>query len=145
MLLILNVAISLVSLVVTFLVFWVSGVMVILTLNHTNLWIDINIKMALMNRVIRTYSVSFSRPSQIIPEKVIGFDLGTYEKFYTRSLYAASMGSSANPVARQDRYLTWERNRNFNVLPTFGVTIGNIGTLQRLAECPDMPEFSLNS
>ena len=91
------------------------------------------------------YISYISRPPYLIPEKVIGFDLGTQETSYTERdacLYAASVGASKDPMNRADLNFTWEASKKFKVLPTFGVTIGSGGTIEKLAKCPGMPEFN---
>ena len=103
--------------------------------------------MALSSATRRLFAAAIEKPAQLIPEKVIGYDLGTYESKYTRKdaqLYAAAVGASADPMNLEDLDYTWEMSSNFKVLPTFGVTIGDLMTpVQKLTECEGMPDFNL--
>ena len=85
--------------------------------------------MALSAATRRLFAAAFEKPALLIPEKVIGYDLGTYETSYNRKdaqLYAAAVGASADPMNKDDLDFTWEMSSDFKVLPTFGVTIGDL-------------------
>ena len=85
--------------------------------------------MALSSATRRLFAAAIEKPAQLIPEKVIGYDLGTYESKYTRKdaqLYAAAVGASADPMNREDLDYTWEMSSNFKVLPTFGASMGDL-------------------
>lgn len=93
------------------------------------------------------FAEAVQRPAQIIPDKVVGYDLGTYESSYIKKdtqLYAAAVGASADPMNKADLDFTWENSKKFKVLPTFGLTIGDLMTpVKKLTECDGMPQFNL--
>jgi acyl dehydratase len=86
-----------------------------------------------------------SKPSQVIPEQVIGYEVGTHQASYTQNdvmLYAAAIGASTDPMDREDLNFTFELAEEFKVLPTFGVVMASTASLSGLSRCPGMPEFN---
>lgn len=87
-----------------------------------------------------------SKPPQVVPEKVIGYELGTVEVEYTKNdalLYAATIGASSDPMNLEDLDFTYELSENFKIMPTFGVVLGNFnGIFEAITNCPGMPDFN---
>ena len=87
-----------------------------------------------------------AKPEQVIPEKVIGYELGSTSTQYKATdaiLYAATIGASADPMNVEDLDFTYELSENFKVMPTFGVVLANfMEFFDALQACPGLPEYN---
>ena len=63
-----------------------------------------------------------SKPSQVIPEKCIGYEMKPNKSLITSRdaiLYALGIGYSIDPLNENDLKYTYELNEDFKICPTF--------------------------
>lgn len=86
------------------------------------------------------------KPAKVIADKVRGYKLKDTTHSYGEIqtiLYALGIGSSKDPMNLKELDFTYERAENFKVMPTFGVTIGNMDDVfEGLMSCPGLPELN---
>ncbi|OMJ68864.1 hypothetical protein SteCoe_33556 [Stentor coeruleus] len=86
------------------------------------------------------------KPAKVIADKVRGFKLKDTIHSYGETqtiLYALGIGTSKDPMNLKELDFTYERSKNFKIMPTFGVTIDKMSNaLEGLASCPGLPDFN---
>lgn len=88
-----------------------------------------------------------SKPSQVIPEKAIGYQVGTQQRKYEYIdciTYALGIGFNRDPTNEDHLFYTNElKDDEFKVFPTCANTIGKFSdALTGLINCPGMPDFN---